>query len=752
MYIKCNGCKFLVEEKKLVLHLNNPKTIECKSSYSKSEYCDLLDYWLKGQFDPMNQAISDSKRSKANRKSLNENIECKGCGDIFKAWGFRNHLLKGCSEAYDEEDLKKLNISLKEDKSLSESKRISLRCRGCQSNIKDFKLILHLNNPKTECKKTYSILEQTILFEVWSFHSGSGPFNSNDIMDTSNKNALRCKGCLTEFQAFEIIALDDHIKKHPNCERHHNKEDLKYVQYIFWSFSRWRGWLKNPPETFRLPTADLSNADIDRILTLEYNLSMGFEGYIDESSKPTYIEYSAIKDFKHFSRYPRHLSERIGEIQTCAVILGFENENGYHSTEMIYPTNQDSGKYVNEVCPRLRSSIVNSKTFLEFKESARVLAWMKTTNREGYRCTGLNAQIQCNFKEISNNVISMDYEFGDNVFSDRIDFFELNRLGISVVANCPRFNKTPGAFCCGSRWAQISTELYQIPFVKYTYSNGISITNMIGKNVEHKFIEAPLFDKSYFATPPSNSHVQKTKDLAKNDSKKHLEEDESSRRFGVGIECRVCRAFFKHNGILNHLAHQAECKDSYSEEDLLQLKEKISERKKYGLRNKYYQGRTSNVEPRKHQSNDKEGEIMCKGCRLPFSVNIIKKHISHKPQCQSVYTPNDLKELDDKVLKVKQSNKKEYNKRYHSNKKSSINKSIECRGCGDIFKPWGFRNHLLKGCSEVYDEEDLKKLNISLKEHSSNVRKSINARYHKNQKDSMDKKVDAFSHFLEKGI
>ena len=202
-YIECKGCSFLIEDKKLVLHLNNPKTSGCKPYYDKSDYNVALNFWIK-------------------------------------------------SEVQTNQDLKV-------------SKRSLLECRGCKTNIEDFKLILHLNNPKTNCKDVYSKIEHTVLFEIWSNNFGDGPFRFDDVVDVTNKNALRCKGCLTQYGATEIRLLEEHIESHPNCERHFRPEDMKYIKSEFWRFDRWTSWLQNSPKTFKLLTAELSNDDIDRI-------------------------------------------------------------------------------------------------------------------------------------------------------------------------------------------------------------------------------------------------------------------------------------------------------------------------------------------------------------------------------------------------------------------------------------------------------------------------------------------------------
>ena len=104
---------------------------------------------------------------------------------------------------------------------------------------------------------------------------------------------------------------------------------MEYLKTEHQRFKRWIDFLQYTPDTFKLQTAELDDQDLERILELEYKPTI--DAVIDKESKPYFIEMSAIVNFKFYCM--------ANDFRKCyAIMLGYENEYGIHSTEMIYLT------------------------------------------------------------------------------------------------------------------------------------------------------------------------------------------------------------------------------------------------------------------------------------------------------------------------------------------------------------------------------------------------------------------------------
>ena len=273
-YVKCIGCGFVIEDKKLALHLNNKNIkMQCKKSYSKSKYKEVIECWLLSQ-------LSDQRK-----KDFNSTSE------------------------------------------------IMLECRKCKVSVESHKLTLHLKNTISGCKNSYTNIEQIILYESWALNTeGKKNIEVEDVLDKTQPNTLVCKGCSTQFLAKEVRILDEHLKKFSSCAKQYTDDELEYVVRECGSYVNWIAYHGFTPETFKLETTELNDQDLERILKLEYvpNFSSCM---VDKLSKPIYVPPTV------FNEFSMHANARIMQdyTDTCALILGYENEFGYHSTELIYP-------------------------------------------------------------------------------------------------------------------------------------------------------------------------------------------------------------------------------------------------------------------------------------------------------------------------------------------------------------------------------------------------------------------------------
>ena len=680
-FVECKGCKFLIETRKLILHLNNPVTKDCKSSFSKSDYSTALSYWIESQIPK--QSSSNPTQSK------------------------------------------------------------KMTCKGCGSSVNVNQMVLHLNNPNTLCNKEYTKLEHTVLFEVWSDSSSESQITVNDLVDQTKTNILRCKGCLTLFQASQIGDLKCHIENHPDCKCHYDEEDLQYVQTEHDRFTSWIGILGHTSDTFKLQTAELDDEDLDRILRLEYKPTI--DSMIDKDSKPYFIEMSAIQEFKFFAMARDFRN-------TYALLLGYENEFGFHSTEMIHASVVASSHKVSTlgVRPIIMTQVEKSKTFQEYKENALILVWMSTPRKfilhEEWIFNGYNAHNQIQFRKKFPKTIGMCYDGMDN--NDMVDFYELNELGMSTVGLCvelkdqaKRNPNVQGPFCCSEGLSEaVAKELFRFPHVRFTYSNRITIQDLDPARIYE--LEPTLFKRKYFATLPQQQEFVNVRES----SETHNDTEET---------CTACSKPLKLSTILKHLAHNSSCKESYDKEEYISLTKRVSSFKSCNNSNKrrerYLKNRDSSSTPKaRSAAHENQKQIICQGCKGIFNTHI-KKHLANKDQCRLAYTEKQFKDLEDEIDILQKENKKQKNKAYYDSKikKVSNKTTIECKGCGNIFNISAIKNHIKHGCSGAYTAQDMKTLNESIQVHKLEVRRSINANYYQNKKNSLQNKVDEFAGCLE---
>ena len=125
-------------------------------------------------------------------------------------------------------------------------------------------------------------------------------------------------------------------------------------------------------------------------------------------------------------------------------------------------------------------------------------------------------------------------------------------------------------------------------------------------------------------------------------------------------------------------------------------------------------------------------EIICKGCRKPFPINCIKKHLGNKLICKEKYSDIDLSHLDKRCLDhrkrrksktnkklyiqnkhiiaesnacaEKRRSKKLYNQNYYQPRKVYSSSKITCHCCARSFNNIGINFHLQKDkdCIKFY--------------------------------------------------
>ena len=249
-----------------------------------------------------------------------------------------------------------------------------LECKSCHFVIEDKKLILHLNNKTTKCKEGYSSLEYNKLLEDWCERQSVEQMKAND--GSILKWILECRKCKKRIASHKLML---HLRSQGGkCKEKYSSTELIVI------FQVWRKHDHQAPFSLK-DVSDSSEHDFERYLQLEHvpSVSENCSNIVDKSMKPYYIEKSAIYDFLYKSELRR---TQTGMKRTCAILIGYENDHGFHSTELIYPKKQEPAYYAKKISSNLQDFIKSTETFKEFKKSARVLVWMQTIDYQLCPC------------------------------------------------------------------------------------------------------------------------------------------------------------------------------------------------------------------------------------------------------------------------------------------------------------------------------------------------------------------------------
>lgn len=684
-FIECKGCKFVIEDKKIVLHLI--KFAECRKNYSKSEYDSILDQWI-------------------DREALSKSAVKSECPN----------------DRYFE-------------------------CKNCKTIIIDNKLLQHLKNENLKCRDSYTKAEFAAIYEIWFKHAEKQPqpYTLEEMVDPSHlptKRSIRCKHCLTPYLPKEIKKLKDHLKANEKCRNKYTKEEYLYI-----------GREAQGPPKDRLEGQELTEDELKDFLDLEYVPSS--DKFVKSNSKPIFIEKEMIMEFGRYDQ-----SGRFGDPSnnSFAIVLGYEDDFGYHCTEMIYPSVQSISKYAKKIPHKIKAFVENTETFKKYNKDQRFLVCMAGV-RELFDYWSFNCQeahVEENWREMSRNVITMKHMYYlcplKKAVSKR-DFFALNEAGSSAVSNCNFYKKIENHTCQEDK-NLVPRDLFYTPNVKFTYSSRIHVFNFKKNPFQEEYIGAPLFDKSYFAPILPSPHITIHQPAV--DSSSDSEEGEIIER---DFPCEGCHELFWIKSIQIHLASTPSCRAKYNDSQMASLKVKVEEYKR-NQRAIYEHNRYSKMKQTPTKSvalstrvgqrpNIKEYE--CIACEKAFPLSSIKKHIFTKDsKCIDQYDKHALDEINLLCKENITEGKKMYDsKRNQQLKDLKHNEQlIKCKSCGHDFTVKTIKKHLSHPkckCSNSYSEEDFQHVNDLVKSH----RKKLQQGYDIQRKGQDSEKIEKLVFCLE---
>ena len=570
--------------------------------------------------------------------SHKDKLTCKGCNFVIrgdKLLVHLNHPKIKCKEAYSKDEYSLVyDLWMQTKLEIKIQDQDKIKCRGCQFDLDKFNLLWHLNDKKVDCKKAYSKDEYQLIFELWLYHKENPsklPFE-----DFPCNELMECNGCKQMIISGEMY----------NHVRYHSTECAEKY------YKLWDG-LTNLSRRYSKFLAAVEREKIEKhyfknVLELEpLNL---------RDMKPFFLEYGAIDDFVRTAYKTREDSQRW--YGTIGVLLGVEDDYGFHGKELIYLPSQDYAEYWRHFHVKSFKAITYSKTYKDYPKTARILVWMTT----GEYFNGYDAHTQgTNLKPLSNCscTITLKAKVESSKFYEVGDYglFELNELGIQSVQKCTfkQKKKEETFLCCQQHYKNFDKSLYHHRPVTLTYSTVIDVIDRRKhyRLSERKTIPA-LFDPKYFAkidnvleSETLNRSEMKPNDVGISDNDKQdkpfiktskTAEDKSDyndTKHDIPIEiCRKCNKQLKINTIMKHLSSKSTCIKSYSDQDLKVIQRKIINFRNENRRTKHLQ-----------QKESSEEVVFCKVCHSPFHINTIKRHLAHFPSCKKQYPKDELQTL-----------------------------------------------------------------------------------------------------------
>ena len=235
-----------------------------------------------------------------------------------------------------------------------------------------------------------------------------------------------------------------------------------------------------------------------------------------------FIEKVIIDTFKQSTlyNYAKSGSESGRYTKRMAIILGYKNVSGIHSTEMVYPAVQDHWTCFNNI-DSLLADIKMTDTFQNYKHDACIIAWcheheLTIQNTHCYSSevhpTNLDAYVQANFQRIFPNclfMISKHAGYGKqyaNMANWEYKFFQLSHTYVFDLVPNPRWPSDDDGIKFFEETALDPMHFQVNEQIIITYSVAIKMTylneEVYGGIHESYTGPGPLFNPENFAEPP----------------------------------------------------------------------------------------------------------------------------------------------------------------------------------------------------------------------------------------------------------
>ena len=595
-------------------------------------------------------------------------IKCKGCNFVMKSDKLLihlNHPKVKCKEAFSKKEYDLVYDLWMESKlSIKPLLQQRIKCRGCNYEIDKYDLVFHLNDKKVDCKKAYSKDEYGLIFDFWMTHQKKDYKKS--LRELPCSVLLKCYGC----EETHISGmLSSHVRSSENCQGAYSNDERTSLNMLETDYH----WLKKKEK-------DDERAEL---VAKHYFKNLIDENIrnVHEDAKPFFVDYGVIQFFVHHYWGLQSDQYKSDSETPVAVLLGYEDNFGYHGKELLYLPKQGKNKYRKSINLKALEAIVNSKTSKEFEEDGVVMMWISSFSSNDLCFSGYDAHILFNWKKMcSNLVISMmakvkakDYlQIGDYAF------YDLNDLGKTSIKNCNIITKDQPQICPHEMNAPFYNRYFKHKKVVITYSTVITITDMdeYYDGTTYTYETKPLlFDPKYFAKPQPDKPKPDVE--LKNSASADRDYDEGQTKQNIQNKipqndealltkvCKSCKEEMAINTIMKHLGAKSECKEKYSNEDLEDLRNQI----------KSFQ----NAKRRKRRSdkNSKETSthqdfVQCMVCQTNFPINTIMKHLVANVKCNDGHSDEDLKSIEMKCEKYQKAKRNcEDRERYHKRKKDS---------------------------------------------------------------------------------
>ena len=605
----------------------------------------------------------DEESSMSDHDDEEENtLKCKGCNFYIKREKLFVHLnlpSVRCKEAFTEEESSIVYKHwMKSKVAKIPMKGQTMSCKACHFEMDKYDLVFHLNDKKVQCKKAYSQEEYSLVFEYWLSHKADGYIRS--MKDLPCDGLYKCHGCE---ETLITGKMENHLESSAACLKKYTSQEISALHSLAFDYTL----------LIRRKEREAKEAAA-REQHFQYYFKNVLEieaiNNIIESKKPYFIDYGVISDFVERAMWDRDdlYSYRFDPThRTIAVLLGHEDEYGYHGKELLYLPKQSLAAYRYKLDDSTCLDVIkNSKTFRDYQSAARVMVWMSAHFTKNVKMCfdSYDAHIQMNWKELFPCAISMKvYVPSEKKRLENGDyaFYELNQLGQKEIKTC---NANP-KYCKHEVYQPFDNALFNYKDIKVVHSMVVDVTYVSEncKEICETQTKPKLFTCWYFA--PAKSEVEQMSEKDKTmsleidlecDSDVDLEIDSDEHDFDVKVGlnndsdnpvevCKCCNETKNLNAIMKHLAMKANCKAQYSEQELVTLQATIRNHRKARRSKK------SNTNIVNEESNQEK--IQCKICKEVCWINTIRRHLAKNPKCEAAYSTKDLEAIDQKFLNHK---------------------------------------------------------------------------------------------------
>ena len=585
----------------------------------------------------------DEESSMSDHDDEEENtLKCKGCNFYIKREKLFVHLnlpSVRCKEAFTEEESSIVYKHwMKSKVAKIPMKGQTMSCKACHFEMDKYDLVFHLNDKKVQCKKAYSQEEYSLVFEYWLSHKADGYIRS--MKDLPCDGLYKCHGCE---ETLITGKMENHLESSAACLKKYTSQEISALHSLAFDYTL----------LIRRKEREAKEAAA-REQHFQYYFKNVLEieaiNNIIESKKPYFIDYGVISDFVERAMWDRDdlYSYRFDPThRTIAVLLGHEDEYGYHGKELLYLPKQSLAAYRYKLDDSTCLDVIkNSKTFKDYQSAARVMVWMSAHFTKNVKMCfdSYDAHIQMNWKELFPCAISMKvYVPSEKKRLENGDyaFYELNQLGQKEIKTC---NANP-KHCKHEVYQPFDNALFNYKDIKVVHSMVVDITYVSEDCEEISEIQTKpkLFDCKYFASPKPESEQMSEMDITMSieiDLESDSDENDIDEQTDIEV-CKSCNEPKNLKVIMKHLAMKSECKAQYSDQDMAALQAKIKHH-----RNAQRRSRRSKTNAANEASNQEK--IQCKVCKTVCWINTIRRHLAIHPNCQAGHSMKDLERINQK--------------------------------------------------------------------------------------------------------